>query len=308
MAFTMHSHSGQFCPGHAQDQLEEVIKHAISVGYKTIGLTEHMPRTDLEDLYPEELDEPEKSLAELAPRHEAYLKEAQRLQAAYASQIHILIGFEGEWLRPSYGPFIKSLAAEPCIDYFMGSLHHVNAIPIDYDSSYYQKAVASAGGTEEKLYERYYDQQFEMLQALKPLIVGHFDLCRLMSSDPERDVRQWASVWEKVVRNLQFVVSYGGWLECNTSALRKGMAEPYPCRTIAEEYLKLGGKFTMSDDSHGIAQVATNYKKGLEFLESIGVSHVWTLERTPQPGDAGNKKATLANKAVPVVDIKDFFD
>lgn len=55
MAFTMHSHSGQFCPGHAKDQLEEVIKHAISVGYKTIGLTEHMPRTELADLYPEEV-------------------------------------------------------------------------------------------------------------------------------------------------------------------------------------------------------------------------------------------------------------
>lgn len=55
MAFTMHSHSGQFCPGHAKDQLEEVIKHAISVGYKTIGLTEHMPRTQLSDLYPEEV-------------------------------------------------------------------------------------------------------------------------------------------------------------------------------------------------------------------------------------------------------------
>lgn len=54
MAFTMHSHSGQFCPGHAKDQLEDIIKHAISIGYKTMGLTEHMPRFDLEDLYPEE--------------------------------------------------------------------------------------------------------------------------------------------------------------------------------------------------------------------------------------------------------------
>lgn len=55
MAFTMHSHSGQFCPGHAQDQLEDIIKHAISIGYKTMGLTEHMPRTELADLYPEEV-------------------------------------------------------------------------------------------------------------------------------------------------------------------------------------------------------------------------------------------------------------
>jgi len=51
----MHSHSGQFCPGHAKDQLEDIIQHAISVGYKTIGLTEHMPRFEERDLYPEEV-------------------------------------------------------------------------------------------------------------------------------------------------------------------------------------------------------------------------------------------------------------
>jgi histidinol-phosphatase (PHP family) len=55
MAFTMHSHSGQFCPGHAKDQLENIVKHAISLGYTTMGLTEHMPRTELTDLYPEEV-------------------------------------------------------------------------------------------------------------------------------------------------------------------------------------------------------------------------------------------------------------
>lgn len=55
MAFTMHSHSGQFCPGHAVDQLEDILKHAISIGYKTIGLTEHMPRYHERDLYPEEV-------------------------------------------------------------------------------------------------------------------------------------------------------------------------------------------------------------------------------------------------------------
>jgi histidinol-phosphatase (PHP family) len=172
-------------------------------------------------------------LAVLAPRHEAYLVEAKRLQAAYASKIHLLIGFEGEWIRSSYGPLITSLASDPIIDYFIGSLHHVNAIPIDYDAAYYQRAVDSAGGTEEKFYERYYDEQYEMLTALKPRVVGHFDLCRLLSSEPGRDVRQWKGVWQRIERNLAFVAEYGGWLECNSSALRKGLAEPYPCRVIA---------------------------------------------------------------------------
>jgi histidinol-phosphatase (PHP family) len=55
MAFTMHSHSGQFCPGHAKDQLEEVVLRAISLKMTVMSLTEHMPRTDPKDLYPEEV-------------------------------------------------------------------------------------------------------------------------------------------------------------------------------------------------------------------------------------------------------------
>jgi histidinol-phosphatase (PHP family) len=54
MAFSMHSHSGEFCPGHAKDQLEDIIKRAVGVGMTTMGLTEHMPRLALSDLYPEE--------------------------------------------------------------------------------------------------------------------------------------------------------------------------------------------------------------------------------------------------------------
>ncbi|KAI0206381.1 histidinol-phosphatase [Astrocystis sublimbata] len=322
MAFTMHSHSGQFCPGHAKDQLEDIIKHAIGLGYTRMALTEHMPRTALDDLYPEELDDPEASLAALAPRHAAYVEEAQRLQKLYAPHISLLIGFEGEWLRPAYETLIRDLAAHPAIDYFIGSLHHVNGVPIDFDKEHYARAIASvkmpANGTtataargqpgsedgnqgvedvewlEEKAYERYYDQQYEMLTSLRPRIVGHFDLIRLMSSDPGRDIRNWRGVWERIQRNLAFVASYGGWLECNSSALRKGLAEPYPCRVIAEKWLALGGKFTLSDDSHGIAQVGTNYARALDFLSSLDITTLWTLSREPQEHDGKVGKVTRA--------------
>ncbi|KAH8172106.1 PHP domain-containing protein [Sarocladium implicatum] len=302
----MHSHSGQFCPGHAKDNLEDIIRHAISIGYKTMGLTEHMPRYEDQDMYPEER---EAGLSVLPPRHEAYLVEAQRLQKAYASQIHILIGFEGEFIRPSFTEHVQRLAAPPVVDYFIGSVHHVHSIPIDYDAEMYAAAVkaSSKGGTEEGLFEDYYDLQYEMLKSLKPRIVGHFDLIRLMSSEPGKDLKQWKGVWEKVVRNLRIVKETGGWLECNTSGLRKGLAEPYPCRQIAEEWLKMGGKFTMSDDSHGIAQVATNYARATEYLASLGVEEVWTLERTPHPGLAGEQRASLEDVKVSLAVFRETF-
>ncbi|PNY29383.1 histidinol-phosphatase [Tolypocladium capitatum] len=308
MAFTMHSHSGQFCPGHAVDQLEDIIRHAISVGYKTIGLTEHMPRYDERDLYPEEMDDPNGNLEALVHRHEAYLVESQRLQAKYASAIHIIIGFEAEFIRPDFSPLVHALATPPCVDYFIGSVHHVHSLPIDYDAATYASAVAASGGSEEQLYADYYDLQYAMLKALRPRIVGHFDLIRLLSGNPDKDIREWKGVWGKVKRNLELVAEQGGWLECNTAALRKGLDEPYPCRVIAEEWFKMGGKFTMSDDSHGIGHIATNYARGITYLESLGVEHVWTFQRRPHPGVENSTRAALEDASVPLREFREAFN
>ncbi|KAK1244561.1 hypothetical protein MKX07_003360 [Trichoderma sp. CBMAI-0711] len=310
MAFTMHSHSGQFCPGHAVDQLEDIVLHAISLGYKTMGLTEHMPRYEERDLYPEELSDPQASLQTLPKLHSSYLLEARRLQRKYAPQIHILIAFEAEFIRPSYTSHVHTLFnSSSLIDYFIGSVHHVHGIPIDYDKPTYSAALAATTSkhSEEQLFEDYYDLQFDMLKALKPRIVGHFDLIRLMSEDPGRDPRLWTGVWERICRNLEFAMEIGAWLECNTAALRKGLDEPYPGRVISEKWLQLGGKFTMSDDSHGIAQVATNYSRGLAFLESLGVEHVWTFQRQNHPEAGEDARATLDDVAVSLKEFRQHF-
>lgn len=162
--------------------------------------------------------------------------EAQRLQAVYADRLHILIGFETDFIRPSFAPRVAALAAPAYVDYYVGSVHHVHGLPIDYNRAFYDEAVArsSMDATEQGLWADYYDEQLGMLQALRPRVVGHFDLIRLLSDAPGRDVREWSAVWEKVKRNLAVVKEQGGWLECNSAALRKGLDEPYPCRSIAE--------------------------------------------------------------------------
>ncbi|QSZ34189.1 hypothetical protein DSL72_005778 [Monilinia vaccinii-corymbosi] len=305
MAFSMHSHSGQFCPGHAKDTLEQVIQAAISRGMQTFALTEHMPRNSNSDLYPEEVEAGD-DISILIPRHEAYLIEAIRLREKYKNELSILIGFEGEWIRADYGPLVKELAADPTIDFFIGSVHHVHEIPIDYDAAFYAKAVGKSDGSEERLYEDYFEQQYEMLQTLRPKVVGHFDLIRLLGEKPDRDLSEWKGVWEKVLRNLFEVVEYGGLLEINTSALRKGLKEPYPGKQICEAYIRLGGKFTMSDDSHGIDHVGTNFSRAVEYLESLGVENLYTFERSITVGLNGAVRG-LSLKRVPLLSVKETF-
>lgn len=69
----------------------------------------------------------------------------------------------------------------------------------------------------------------------------------------------------------------------------------------------MGGKFTMSDDSHGIAQVATNYSRAITYLESLGVKEVWTFQRTPHPGTGEPTKASLEDVSVPLSVFRESF-
>lgn len=172
--------------------------------------------------------------ASLAAVSDTFYDEAQRLQSKYGDQIALPIGFESEWIRPSTLTLINDLRSRFKFDVFVGSVHHVHTVPIDFDRPMYEKARQVAGGTDESLFEDYFDAQYNMLQALKPPIVGHFDLIRLLSDSPDGSFQHTSGVWTRILRNLDFVTSYGGLLEINSSAIRKGMQEPYPKVEICE--------------------------------------------------------------------------
>ncbi|KAI9882408.1 MAG: hypothetical protein M1823_005847 [Watsoniomyces obsoletus] len=293
MPFSHHSHSGQFCL-HAKGTLEEMVQAAIAQGFQTFALTEHMPRDQPEDLYPEEIE------ASLTPEQlfttfKDFYHEALRLREQYSSKIHLLIGFESEWIRPSTETLIKNLLQTYEFDLFVGSLHHVGTIPIDFDRPTYERARAAAGGTEEDIFKEYFDTQYRMLSELQPPVVGHFDLIRLYADEPDGDFQRFPEVWTRIERNLEWIAHCGGLLEVNSSALRKGLKEPYPGRHIIQAFQKFDGRLTLSDDSHAVEQVGLNYQRTLEYLDELGVTTLYYLERSTLPMDRDKDRIRTPN-------------
>ncbi|KAF2180511.1 histidinol-phosphatase-like protein [Zopfia rhizophila CBS 207.26] len=295
MPYSHHSHSGQFCC-HAKNTLEEMVQTAIAKGFHIYSLTEHMPRYK-EDFYPEEQEAfyTEEGLVKLL---DDFTVEATRLRDTHSSKIRILIGFETEWIRPSTLPLIRNLLAKHTFDLFVGSVHHVHTIPIDFNKATYEKARGKAGGTDERLFEDYFDSQYEMLQALKPPVVGHLDVIRLLSDEPDTGFNRYKGVWERIQRNLEYISSYGGILELNSSALRKGLAQPYPCLLICQVFLRMGGRFTMSDDSHSTDQVGTNYGRLLDFIQMAGIERIHYADHDAQSQDSRFPRTGFSSIAV----------
>ncbi|KAL8947873.1 MAG: hypothetical protein Q9222_005887 [Ikaeria aurantiellina] len=305
MPFSHHSHSGQFC-AHAQDQLEEVVKVAIAKKMEVFAMTEHMPR-EQQDLYPEEI-QAGYSPEILLDIFSKYYSEAWRLQKAYASTLKIFIGTEIDWIRPSSGAFIQNLLSTFSLQLFVGSVHHVHSIPIDYSAELFAEARRLSGGSNERLYEDYYDLQYEMLSALKPPVVAHFDLIRLKSDNPDPNVREMQGVWEKICRNLAFTANYGGLLELNSAALRKGLKEPYPNADISKEFLSLGGAFTISDDSHCIDQIGSHYRELLHFAERVGIKQITYLQEGSSTKDSRFPNTTTETATLSQLQHHPFFE
>ncbi|KAJ7722849.1 Polymerase/histidinol phosphatase-like protein [Mycena metata] len=298
MPHSHHSHSGQFCK-HAVGTLEEVVLEAIRQGFPAYGLTEHVPRYRTADLYPEE-----ESIApeELASQFEHFLVEAHRLKRVYAPQIRLIIGLETDYITPLDLEKLDSLLQRHrgLVEYIVGSVHHVNDIPIDFDLVTFRKAIESIESTLPATKDggflcAYFDAHYELLQRFNPEIIGHMDLCRLYN--PTLQFSEYPDALARVERNIVYAIRYEALFEINASALRKGWSTPYPGEDLLQIILKHGGRLALSDDSHGPHAVGLNYARLPEYLKRAGVTELWFLEHSETPNASGrNIKATKMDR------------
>ncbi|KAF9266373.1 histidinol phosphate phosphatase H [Marasmius fiardii PR-910] len=290
MPYSHHSHSGQFCK-HAQGTLEEVVLEAIRQGFEVYGLTEHVPRYRSEDLYPEEQGlNPESLLSQF----DGFIQEAHRLKSLYAPQITLLVGLETEFITPLDLDRLDELLSRYSdqVEYLVGSIHHVHGVPIDFDIPTYEDALRvhskesqSENETMERFLCSYFEDQYEMLTRFEPEIVGHIDLCRLY--DPALRFSDFPRAQDLLKRNIKRVVGYGGLFEVNAAAFRKNWDTAYPGEDVLQMIVAEGGRFALSDDSHGPHAVGLNYHRMAEYLETQKVSEIWFLQHTEQPTRRG---------------------
>lgn len=188
------------------------------------------------------------STHELETQFDGYLQEAHRLKQHYNGTITIWVGLETEFIHSMDLDKLDELLRRygDRIEYLVGSVHHVNGIPIDFDLPTYKKALQSfpptsgqSAATEDVQHARmesflgsYFDAQFQLFQRFHPEVVGHFDLCRLYC--PSLRLQNYELAWEKLTRNVQFAISYGALFELNAAALRKGWDGAYPGEDVLQ--------------------------------------------------------------------------
>ena len=300
---TLHSHSGQFCK-HASDTLEQMVHAAIEAGYCYIGLSEHMPRYSDDLLYPEEI-ESGVCCQDLVRTFDDYVREARRLQrqSRISGQISTLVGMETELTSRSTAQWqlenISELRENYDLDYVVGSVHHLNGIPIDFNREMWIDALNSVTGTQYTLecldnfetskdgnneefiedvnvmYREYFDMQHLLIKHVEPEVIAHFDLIRKYAP-PFLPILP--STLDCIKRNIELVNSYGALIELNTRRMPTMM---HPMSDILP--LMNDSKITISDDAHSCRDIQSNqFQSALK--TTIGVKHEFSFIQIAEPG------------------------
>ncbi len=265
-------HSGQFC-NHAKDTLEAIIRTYIQKGYAWVGITEHMPPVSDAFVYPDE-KAAGLTAASLTERFGDYIATCRRLKKQYSADIRIYVGFETETHTGSID-LAKRLIDRFQPDYVVGSAHHVLDIPFDYSEKDYLLAAERCGGLD-SLYEAYFDQQYEMIDSLKPAVVGHLDIIRMY--DPDYRSRMTKPfIWDKIVRNLKLIKALNLILDFNLRPLSRGDREPYLAGPILGQARDMGIHIVPGDDSHGVSDIDANMQRAINLLADAGLPTKWAL-------------------------------
>ena len=271
--FSYHGgHSGQFCR-HAKDELQAVIERAIEAGFTHYGLSEHCPRYRREDLYVEEADlDPPALIATFT----SYAQHAFALRERYGEQIQILVGFETERLPPEgWAAHMRQIRASAPFEYIVGSVHDVGGRYVDYTPEL-TAAIADDLGGREALHIAYFEALIDLVETLRPEVVGHLDLVRKFDGPGAHFSPR---VLAHVERALEAARACGAKLDVNCGAHRRGLSPVYPLPEILRRARAMDIGVTLGDDSHGTSSVGVGLDACLQAIADAGYEVVHYLAR-----------------------------
>ena len=257
---SVHTHT-TFCDG--RDTPEAMARAAAEQGLTTLGFSGHSyaPQEDF-GIAPGVLP--------------AYIAQIRRLQHAYAGRLEVLCGIE---LDPDAPPTDLSP-----FDYVIGSCHSVQGADgrvyvVDGTPENLAEAIEQGfGGDALACVAAYYDRLTRFVLALKPTIVGHFDLItKFCEKQPPFDAES-AAYREIACAALDRVLEARLVFEVNTGAMARGWrTSPYPADFLLERIARSGGRVTLTADAHAKEQLTFGFDEALERIRRAGFAQIWTL-------------------------------
>lgn len=203
----------------------------------------------------------------------AYKAEVRRLKERYQDQIDVLLGLELDGAAP--------LEDRGTYDYLLGDCHYLFA-----DGAYHsidhciEGHIALAeqhfSGDYTKMSCAYYATYAEKMCALKPDILGHFDLVTKFGFVNEEDPQYLKAAKECLAACLSVTPV----VEVNTGAIARGHRQvPYPSVPLLRFIRERGGRLILGSDSHDRANLDFWFPEAVALIKTQGFRCITVLRK-----------------------------
>lgn len=258
MLTNFHTHT-LLCDGNSTP--EEVVQSAIQKGFSALGFSGHgYAPYDLRCCIKDT---------------DAYIREVERLKAAYQDELQIYLGVEEDIFSP---------VDRRRFDYIIGSSHYFcvegQYYSIDSNHEAFKRCLALFGEDPLRLAETYYSAFCAYIEQRKPDIIGHFDL--ITKFDELGDSRFLQNeAYRKLAQGYLLQAAKSGCIfEVNTGAIARGLrTTPYPSADLLHLLKKLDAPLILSADSHHRDALDFGFAEAKHYLREIGFRKLLTLQQ-----------------------------
>ncbi len=228
-----------------------------------------------------------------AERLDAYRSTVQALRDKYAGEMEVFCGMEWDVLSEDV-----DLSA---FDYAIGSAHHL-PVPMKLPEGCPPKLAArfaldypcvdeSAdatqtcldghfGGDRDAFAQAYFAQIARVAQQPGAQIVGHFDLLTKFDEARGFFTPETPAYRAAALHAMETLARAGKIFEVNTGAIARGYrTTPYPSRALLGALREMGGRVTISADTHHTSSVAGAFELAERLIREAGFREVWRLAR-----------------------------
>jgi len=237
--------------------MASICEMGIARGVREIAFTEHM------DFIPEE---PNTGYFD----YDSYMRKIERCRAALGDRIEVLAAIEVDYC-PDFEDEIDRWLDGKEFDFVVGSVHYLRG---QGNISEPRAADYFVGKDVRQAYAEYFDAVRKSAQFGRWDALGHLDLVKRygVATYGAFDVEPFAGVIDDILRA---VIDSGMSLEINTSGLRQGPREAYPCPDILRRYRELGGwRLTVGSDSHTERHVGAGIEEALKSAMKLGFTSI----------------------------------
>ncbi len=254
-----HIHSG--FSGDSNENIEDIVIQAVSLGLNEIAITDHL-----------EYDMLDMDFEEWTLDLDKYREKIINLKEIYKEKITIRHGIE-IGVQPQIREYMESLVEKYNFDFVIASNHGIDKIDLS-------NGTIQRGKTRDEVQKLYFQTILKNINLYtKYNVWGHLDFITRYGGEEFLGMNLNKN-WDLITEILEKLIEKGKGIEINTSGYRYNENRVYPCFEIIKKYVELGGKIiTIGSDAHRKEDIAKDFSKAYEILRELKVEYVTTFEK-----------------------------